>query len=171
MAKKKKEKGAAQRLRPGLYRVQYGDRIYRISHESYGWQASQHTGHGKYERQFPFRKSLSACQQQIADFERVREKSKSLPKMMSMTDAKGQLVPDNYRMYRSLGGKLPENQYEEVAAMFIRYTMDIFICGDTTFFQSRRAAMEAFQAWANTFSFGESAIRIFKSIDLVNPYT
>lgn len=95
----------------------------------------------------------------------------SMQKMMTTAAAKKYINDDHFQMYRKLGGKLTKNQYRYVAAMFVKHTIDIFVGGDCTFYPSRQAAVAGFQKWANEYGHGEPGHRIFRSIDLVTPYT
>lgn len=91
--------------------------------------------------------------------------------MMTTANAKKYVNHDHFLKYQELGGTLGENRYRYVAAMFIRHTIDIFVGGDCTHYPSRQAAVQGFQKWANKYGSRESWQRIFKSIDLVTPYT
>lgn len=90
---------------------------------------------------------------------------------MTTAQAKKHIKPEHFQKYLELGGKLKLNDYRYVAANFIKHTLDVFISGDCTRYPSRQAAVEGFQKWVDKCGYRENWQRVFKSIDLVTPYT
>ena len=76
-----------------------------------------------------------------------------------------------FASYQSLGGGLSLEQYREALARFLYETNDIYIFGYCVRHDSRRDAMAAVQAWLWKHAPGESAARIFESVDSVDAYT
>lgn len=85
--------------------------------------------------------------------------------------AKENILPEHFKQYRKMKGRLSKEQYELVAAAFIHHTLDIFVMGDCSKYDSRQDAVEGFKAWMKKNELKENWRAIFRSIDMVTPYT
>lgn len=79
--------------------------------------------------------------------------------------AKGE--PEFFKAYRQLGGKLTEDQYQEVSTIFFYETIDAYVFGQ----DDRRVAWARFCTWLGENYPAEDAGMIFHSIDSVHAYT
>ena len=74
-----------------------------------------------------------------------------------------------YKEYKRIGGKKSKKQYFENLDIFIDETLDIFVFGDLTRYDSREDSMYAVSEIANI-SMKEVNL-IFESVDNVTAYT
>ena len=85
-----------------------------------------------------------------------------------IADERGELY---FNAYRCMGGWLPWAQYRDALIQFLYETHDIYITGYPVRHNSRNEAMGAVQRWLREYAPGESAGRIFQSVDSVDAYT
>ena len=76
---------------------------------------------------------------------------------------------DYFTEYKTLGGKKTKKQYMENMEIFFNETWDIFIQGNTGYYETREEALEAVKQIAKI-SYNELDL-IFKSIDNITSYT
>ena len=74
-----------------------------------------------------------------------------------------------YEEYKTLGGKKSKKQYFENLDIFIDETLDIFVFGDTSKYNSREDSMYAVKEIANIPM--REVNLILKSVDRVTAYT
>ena len=76
---------------------------------------------------------------------------------------------DYFTEYKKLGGKKTKKQYMKNMDIFLGETWDIFIQGNTKYYETREEALEAVKQIAKI-SYNELDL-IFESIDNITAYT
>ena len=101
------------------------------------------------------------------------KKAKSSKPKLKRTDANphqaGYPHADWYKEYRKLGGKKSRREYDKNIDVFQEHTLDIFIHGDLSKYNSREEALEAVKEDLKIDN--KELNLIFQSIDNVTAYT
>lgn len=76
---------------------------------------------------------------------------------------------DYYKEYRNLGGKKMRDEYDKMVDIFHDHTMDLYIHGDTTKYETRDEAWNGCQKALQINN--KEMNRLFESINNITAYT